>query len=148
METHVISAFEVKVMKLFVNILLCVCAAACAAALILQGFLFPALPEWADLLLRFGTGFFSQILLLRLTQKKLMRRLPLLLSGAAAVWGFFLLLTSPSWRGATTAGFLHDYVSFFGGCLLVCFFARIRPWLKRQKRGFADISSVEESTDK
>lgn len=123
-------------MKLFVNILLGLCSAACAAALILQGFLFPALPGWIDLLLRLAIGFLSQILMLRLTEKKLARYLPLLLSGAAAVWGFFLLLTSPSWRGATVGGFLHDYVSFFAGALLVALFALSRPWLKKQIKRF------------
>lgn len=118
-------------MKLFLNILLGLLCAACAAALILQGFLFPALPGWADILLRMGGAAFGQILMLRLTKKKLVRYLPLMVSAMAAVWGFFLLLTSPSWRNATVGGYLHDYASFFGGCLLVVLLALARPRLKK-----------------
>lgn len=121
-------------MKIFVNILLCVCSAACAGALLLQGFLFPALPGWCDLLLRFGAAMFLQILALRLTCQKVVRYLPLILSGIAAIWGFLLLLTSPSWVNATVDGFLHDYSSFFGGCILVCGYALALPWMKKKLR--------------
>jgi hypothetical protein len=118
-------------MKIFVNILLGLFSAACAAALVLQGFLFSALPGWADFLLRLGCGLFAQILLLRLSGKKLVQYLPLEISAVACLWGFFLLLTSPSWRNATVGGFFQDYVSFFCGCLLVVIFDLLRPRLKK-----------------
>lgn len=118
-------------MKIFVNILLGLGAVLCAAGLLLQSFLFPALPDWADLLLRIGGAMLLQLLMLRLIKKKLVRYLPLMLSAAAASWGFFLLLTSPSWRGATTYDFLQDYASFLGGCLIVCIFAAVLPQIKK-----------------
>ena len=121
-------------MKIFINILLGLCSAACAAALLLQGFLFPALPGWADVLLRVETALFLQLLTLRIWDKKLLRCAPLLVSAGAAVWGLFLLLTSPSWIHATVGGFFRDYVSFLGGCLLVHFFRWIRPRLKKARK--------------
>lgn len=123
-------------MKIFIHILLGICSAACAAALILQGFLFPSLPQWADLLLRLAGAMLVQMLTLRICEKKLLRYAPLMVSAIAAVWGFFLLLSSPSWIHATTAGFLQDYASFFGGCLLVSGFALALPRLKRGLKRF------------
>lgn len=121
-------------MRLFVNILLGLCSVLCAAALILQGFLFPALPGWADLLLRIGVGIFAQILMLRMCQKKLLRYAPSLISTLAAVWGLLLLLSSPSWMNATTGGFFHDYISFLGGCLLVVLLNKARPWIQKLRK--------------
>ena len=121
-------------MKLFIQAVLGLFCAVCAAALLLQGFVFPALPGWADLLLRLCIGIFAQLLLLGLTRKKLLRYLPVMISAIAMLWGFFLLLTSPSWRGATVEGFLRDYASFFGGCLLVVVLDLLRPWAKKQHK--------------
>ena len=121
-------------MKLFVNILLGLLSAACAAALLLQGFVIPDLGFWPDLGLRIGAVLFLQILMLRATRKKLVRYIPLMISAIAAVWGFFLLLTSPSWRNATVGGFFYDYVTFFGTCVFVCGFALALPWLKGKLR--------------
>lgn len=118
-------------MKMLVNILLGISGAACAAALMLQGFVFPTLPGWADLLLRLGAAMFLQILMLRLSKHKVLRYLPLIFTGAAAVWGFMLLLASPSWVNATVNGYLHDYASFFGSCVTVAVFDLLRPRMKK-----------------
>ena len=121
-------------MKLFFNILLGLLSAACAAALLLQGFVIPDLGFWPDLGLRIGLALFLQILMLRVTTKKLVRYSPLMVSAIAAVWGFFLLLSSPSWRNATIGGFLYDYASFFAVCAFVCGFTLALPWLKGKLR--------------
>lgn len=121
-------------MKTFVNILLGLLSGACAAALVLQGFVIPNLESGIDILLRIGMAAFLQILMLQLTDKKLLRYAPLLVSAVAAVWGFFLLLTSPSWVNATVEGWLHDYGIFFTACLLVCALQLSRPWLKGKFR--------------
>ena len=121
-------------MKLLGKILLGVLCLLCAGALILQSFLFPALPGWADLLLRLGAAVFAQWLLLTLTEKKLVRYLPLMVSAGAMLWGFFLLLSSPSWVNATVGGFLQDYASFFGGCLLVVVFDLLRPRIRKARK--------------
>lgn len=121
-------------MKIFINILLGLFTAACAAALLLQGFVIPELGFWPELGLRIGAAGFLQILLLRLTKKKLVRYLPLMVSAVAAAWGFFLLISSPSWRGATVGGYLYDYVSFFAACAFVCVFVWMLPWLKGKLR--------------
>ena len=121
-------------MKLFLNILLGLLSAACAAALLLQGFVIPDLGFWPDLALRIGVAVFAQSLMLRVSKKKLVRYIPLILTAIAAVWGFFLLLTSPSWRGATVGGFFYDYVTFFGACGAVCLLVRCWPWIKGKFR--------------
>jgi len=121
-------------MKTLRNILLGLLSAACAAALLLQGFVIPELGFWPNLGLRIGVALFLQILMLCVSQKKLVRYIPLLVSAIAAVWGFFLLLTSPSWRKATVGGFLYDYVSFFAVCALVCGIHLAMPWLKGKYR--------------
>lgn len=123
-------------MKTFINILLSLLSAACAAALLLQGFVIPELGFWPELGLRIGVALFLQLLMLRISRKKLVRYIPLMASAVAAVWGFFLLLTSPSWRNATVGGFLYDYVTFFGTCALACGFALALPWLRGKLRRF------------
>ena len=121
-------------MKLFLNILLSAACAACAGALLLQGILFPVLPTWANILLRLGGAIFLQILFLRIARQKLLRYLPLVASAIAALWGFFLLLTSPSWVNITLGSFFRDYGIFFIGCALVVVLCLLRPRIRKSVR--------------
>ena len=115
-------------MKILWNILLGILSAACIAALVLQGFLLPALPPIALLGLRIGGAFFAQWLFYRCFQKNWLKSLPLLLTSMFTVWGYFLYLTSPSWLNATFAGFLSDYASLALSC---CGFLFLRWSLPR-----------------
>lgn len=129
-------------MKILWNILLGLLTVLSAAVLILQGFGLPALSPALCVILRILTAVFGQWLFLRLFQKKLLRAIPTLAAAMAAVWGFFLYLSSPSWVGATLKSLFADYVSFLLGCCLVWVFAwlmprilpRIKKLLKSKKR--------------
>lgn len=116
-------------MKILWNVLLGLGAAVSAAALLLQGFAFPALSASSLVLLRIAGGACLQWLFLRLWQRKPVQVIPALAAAVWAVWGFFLYLTSPSWRNATFGGFLADYTAYLGGCLLVCALAWLLPRL-------------------
>lgn len=122
-------------MRIFWNVLLALCSLLSAAALLLQGFALPSLAPWLDILLRLCTGFFSQWLFFRAFQKNWLRVFPLLLASAFSVWGFFLYLTSPSWRNATFGHFLGDYASFSLACIgfwaLRWLLPRLLPRLKK-----------------
>lgn len=104
-------------MKKLINFLLGVVFTVCMFLLTMQGFAAPTLPGFADLLLRIAAALCIQLLLLRISKKLWLRILPLALTALLAVWGFFLLLTSPSWVHATVWGFLADYVSPVIGCI-------------------------------
>jgi len=125
-------------MKIVWNILLGILSFLCVAVLVLQGFALPSLPRAALLWLRIGAVFFAQWLFARAFQKKWLRCLPLLLASLATVWGYFLYLTSPSWRNATFGNFMSDYASLVLGCcaywvlrwLLPRLFPRIRRSVK------------------
>lgn len=129
-------------MRIVWNVLLGLCAATCAAALLLQGFGIPPLSGTVIILLRIGGVFCLQWLFRRLFKNTLLRCVPALAAGCWACWGYFLFLTSPSWRNATFGAFLADYFSYLGGCLL--FFAlswllprlipRIRKAIRRAAR--------------
>ena len=103
-------------MTIFLNILLGLATAAASALLLLQGFVLPDLAPWIDVLLRIGAAFFAQWLFFRACQKKALKCFPLLIAALVTVWGYFLYLTSPSWRNATFGHFLGDYASFFLAC--------------------------------
>lgn len=116
-------------MKLLLNILLGLAAAASLAVLFLQGFALPALTPLVSLLLRICAAFCIQWLFLRLFRKKWLQALPILLTSIAAVWGFFLYLTSPSWRNATLGAFVSDYASLALSCAAVWFLNWLLPRL-------------------
>lgn len=116
-------------MKIVWNILLGFGAALSAAALLFQGFAFPALSPAVMVVLRIAGAACLQWLFLRLWPKKLIRAIPALIAGCFAVWGFFLYLTSPSWRGATFGDLMADNISYLGGCLLVFGLAWLLPRL-------------------
>ena len=127
-------------MKLFVNILLGLLSAVSLAVLLLQGFGLPALLPWADLLLRIAAAFFIQWLFSRVFQKKWLRSLPIILTSLAGIWGFFLFLTSPSWRNATFGNFMADYASLALSCAAFWFLhwllPRLVPRIKRAVKNF------------
>ena len=116
-------------MKTVWNVILGLGAAISAAALLLQGFAFPALSTGVMVLLRLAAAVCVQWLFLRLFQKKLLQAIPALIAGCFSCWGYFLYLTSPSWRNATFGHFLRDNASYLGGCLLVCGLAWLLPRL-------------------
>lgn len=95
----------------FFNTLLILCFGASMGVLLLQGFGLPALPAFADLCLRVLAAASGQWLACRIGRNSLQRGLPLAVTFCFAVWGFFLLLTAPSWQHATLPGFLADYAS-------------------------------------
>ena len=127
-------------MKIIWNILLGIFALLSAAVLLLQGFALPALAPWVDLLLRISAAFFTQWLFLRLFRRKWLRTLPVALTALAAVWGFFLYLSSPSWRGATFGLFMHDYAAFMLSCAAVWalgwLLPRLVPRVKKAIKAF------------
>ena len=123
-------------MQIIWNLLLVSGALLSAAALLLQGFLLPALAPWINVLLRLSTCFFAQWLFFRAYRKNWLRILPLLLTTLVSIWGFFLYLTSPSWRNATFGHFMADYAAFFLGCALFLFLRWLLPRiLPRIKKG-------------
>lgn len=88
----------------------------CLYLVVFQGFAAPSLPTLWDALLRFSAAICIQLLLIRTGKSGLVRIAPLALALLAAVWGFFLFLTSPSWQGATFGAFLADYITPMLGC--------------------------------
>ena len=129
-------------MKVLWNVLLCIFSLLCIAVLVLQGFALPALSPAISILLRIGAALFAQWFFARSFQKKWLRCLPVLLTSLAAVWGFFLYLTSPSWRNATFGLFLADYASPFISCaafwgsnwLLPRLWPRLRHAVRRSRK--------------
>ena len=123
-------------MRIFWNILLCLFALVCIAALVLQGFGLPQFTPWIDVLLRIGAAFFAQWFFFRAARKKRRRFFPLLLPAFLTVWGLFLYLSSPSWRNATLLHFFGDYASFFLACAGFFFLRWALPrLLPRMKKG-------------
>ena len=123
-------------MTIFLNILLGLATAAASALLLLQGFVLPDLAPWIDVLLRIGAAFFAQWLFFRACQKKALKCFPLLIAALVTVWGYFLYLTSPSWRNATFGHFLGDYASFFLACAAFWGLRWLLPrLLPRMKKG-------------
>lgn len=66
-----------------------------------------------SLVLRVIPALCAQLLACRSGKRKL---LPLLLTGAFALWGTYLFLTSEAWGQASLGGLLADYVSPFLAC--------------------------------
>lgn len=116
-------------MRILWNVILGLSALICALVLLLQGFGLPAVGPAGLVLLRMGSAFCLQWLFLRLSKNKKIQSIPALAAACWACWGFFLYLTSPSWRNATFAHFLRDNASYLGGCLLVCALAWLLPRL-------------------
>ena len=103
----------------FCNFLLMANLGICMYLMVFEGFAAPEIPTLGDALLRFLAALCLQLLTLRLGRKEILRFAPLSAAFLIAVWGFFLLLTSPSWRHATFGGFLADYVSPAAMCWTV-----------------------------
>lgn len=106
-------------MKSFFNCLLCLIFCVCLFLLVFQGFAFAALPALGDFCLRLLAAASGQWLVCRIGRNGLHRMLPVVLTSFFAVWGFFLMLTSPSWQHATFGGFLADYVTPAAVCWTV-----------------------------
>lgn len=106
-------------MKSFVNGLLWLIFGVSIWLLVFQGFAAPSLTPLGNLCLRILAAASGEFLLCRLTRRDFLRLLPAIGSSFFAVWGFFLLLTSPSWQHATFGGFLADYASPAAVCWLV-----------------------------
>lgn len=66
-------------------------------------------------LLRVVPAFSLQLLLCRY---RLFKILPLLATGAAALWGIWLFHTSSAWMHATLGGLIADYISPFLACIM------------------------------
>ena len=116
-------------MDILWNVLLGIGTVLSGATLLLQGFGLPNLAPWIDVLLRISTAFFAQWFCFRAFHKNWLRILPLLLTSLVSVWGFFLFLTSPSWRNATFGHFLRDYASFLLACAAFLFLRWLLPRL-------------------
>ena len=103
-------------MKKTINILLVV------ALIIPIVLLFWPFAMWNDvisLILRVIPSLAVQVLLFRVGKWNIVKALPILLTGAEAVWGTYLYFTSPHWSNATFWGSLiADYVSPFISCLV------------------------------
>jgi apolipoprotein N-acyltransferase len=112
-------------MRILWNVLLGLAAAACALALLFQGFAFTAMSPQLMLWLKILGTLCCQWFFLRVTKKKLLQLVPVMASGLVAVWGFFLYLTSPSWLHATFSHFVRDYALY----LLVCLGFLLLRWL-------------------
>lgn len=112
-------------MKTLWNVLLGLTSAACVLALLFQGFAFTALSPSLMLWLKILGTLCCQWFFLRISKKKILQAIPLMVSGIVAVWGFFLYLTSPSWLHATFAHLISDYVLY----LLVCLAVLMLRWL-------------------
>lgn len=108
------------------------------AALLWAGFLLPLVlafwpfASWGQpmaLLLRVVPALSAQALFCRAFRAPLLRALPLLLTGAFALWSTWLFLTSPHWANATFAGYMADCVSPFiaCGCVLWAAARRHKP---------------------
>ena len=112
-------------MKTVWNVLLGLTAAACALALLFQGFAFTALSPQFMLWLKIGGTVCCQWFFLRISKKAVIQAIPFMVSGIVAVWGFFLFLTSPSWLHATFAHFISDYAMY----VLICLGVMLLGWL-------------------
>ena len=112
-------------MKTVWNVFLGLTAAASAAVLLLQSFALTALSDSLILLLRILGTVCCQWFFLRISKKKVVQAIPLMVSGIVAVWGFFLYLTSPSWLHET---FSH-FVSYYGLYVLICLGVLLISWL-------------------
>ena len=72
-----------------------------------------------SIILRIIPSLAVQVLLFRVGKWNIVKALPVLLTGAGAVWGTYLYFTSPHWSNATFWGSLvADYVSPFISCLV------------------------------
>ena len=116
-------------MKTAWNVLLGLTAAACALALLFQGFAFSALSPALALWMKILGAVCCQWFFLRISPKKFIQAIPLMVSGIFAVWGFFLFLTSPSWIHATFSDFLADYAFYAIVCGSVIFLSWLLPRL-------------------
>lgn len=87
--------------------------------LVFQGFAAPSLSPLGNLCLRLLAAGSGQWVICRMAKKDYQRLLPAVGTSFFAVWGFFLLLTSPSWQHATFGGFLADYGSPAAACWIV-----------------------------
>lgn len=112
-------------MRILWNVLLGLTAAASALALLFQGFAFTAMSPQLMLWLKILGTLCCQWFFLRISNKRVIQAIPLMLSGIAAVWGFFLYLTSPSWLHATFAHFVRDYALY----MLICLGVLLLQWL-------------------
>ena len=112
-------------MRILWNVLLGLTTAAAAAALLLQGFAVTALSPSLILWLKIGGTLCCQWFFLRISKKKIIQSIPVIASGIAAIWGFFLFLTSPSWLHATFAHFVSDYALY----VLICLGVLLLSWL-------------------
>lgn len=106
-------------MKQFINGLLFLIFGVSVWLLIFQGFAAPGLSPFGGFCLRLMAAVTGQWLVCRTARSDFLKILPATLTSFFAVWGFFLMLTAPSWQHATFAGFLMDYVSPAMGCWAV-----------------------------
>ena len=102
---------EVEAVKRILNGLLVLILGISLYLLVFQGFAAPHLSPFGNLCLRILAASSGQWLICRNARLDLVRLLPAVCLSFFAVWGFFLLLSSPSWQHATFWGFLADYVS-------------------------------------
>ena len=104
------------------NRVLAVCG---AAALVIH---FWPMAYWSSetlYFLRFAAAFSLQLLFCRMTENRLLRYLPLLLTVALVLWGGWLYRTSPAWTYATLAGYVGGYCSPAIACAAACLFHRV-----------------------
>ena len=103
-------------MKFLVNGLLFLIFGICAWLLVFQDYAAPTLSPLGNFFLRFLVAVTGQWLVCRIARTGFRQMLPVICTSFFAVWGFFLMLTSPSWRHATFGRFLADYVTPTAGC--------------------------------
>ena len=122
-------------MAVFINVLLGILGVGCLFPLVMGSFLFPDLPAFLNVLLRILAAVFIQWLFCRLWKKKpLLKWLPVMVTGAAATWGFFLYLSAPSWVNAGFGAFMRDYGTFFISCLATIFLWTVLRRVRRRVR--------------
>lgn len=110
---------EVEAVKRILNGFLVLILGISLYLLVFQGFAAPHLSPFGNLCLRILAAASGQWLVCRNARLDLVRLLPAVCLSFFAVWGFFLLLTSPSWQHATFGGFLADYAAPAICCWLV-----------------------------
>ncbi len=71
------------------------------------------------LILRMIPSLSAQILLCRAGKNAWVSAIPVVVTGALALWGTYLYFTSPHWENATIGGLISDYVSPFICCAAV-----------------------------
>ena len=92
------------------------------AVIVSIALLFWPFAMWNDVMsviLRVIPSAAVQLLFCRMCKSNGVKTIPVLLTGAFAIWGTYLFITSPHWSNATVGSLIADYVSPFICCIFV-----------------------------